>query len=364
MLAANRPGGGQHGRKGSIRAGLTVAAPRCHPARRRPPGPGTPGRCRPRLGAPGLAIGRCRRLVPGRRDDRPAGRCDLHGAPGHRGSGRDRRGVGAGVRVREGVRRRRQGHRITLRELARMQSGLFNYSEDEDFQRALVTDPYRPFTPQELLGYAFAHPLDFPPGQGFHYSNTNTTLLGLVIEQVSGLPLHEFLEQRVFQPRELEDTSFPTDNAFPQPHAQGYTQQTLDGSETVATDWNPSWGWAAGAVISTLDDMRTWARALATGTLLEPGTQAQRLETVTPPGFNPAAGYGLGLFDVDGWIGHNGSLPGYQTLVVYLPQDDLTLVVLLNTDESVPGSGEPPSSAFGTAITQVISPDHVFDLTA
>jgi D-alanyl-D-alanine carboxypeptidase len=117
-------------------------------------------------------------------------------------------------------------------------------------------------------------------------------------------------------------------------------------------------------VISTLDDMRTWARALATGTLLEPETQAQRLETVTPPGFNPAAGYGLGLFDVDGWIGHNGSLPGYQTLVVYLPQDDLTLVVLLNTDESVPGSGEPPSSAFGTAITQVISPDHVFDLTA
>src|SRR3712207_5078780 len=81
----------------------------------------------------------------------------------------------------------------SLRELARMQSGLFNYSEDEEFQRALVTDPYRPFTPHELLGYAFAHPLDFPPGQGFHYSNTNTTLLGLVIEEVSGLPLHEFL---------------------------------------------------------------------------------------------------------------------------------------------------------------------------
>ena len=257
-----------------------------------------------------------------------------------------------------------EGDRITLRELARMQSGLFNYSEDEEFQRALVTDPYRPFTPHELLGYAFGHPLDFPPGQGFHYSNTNTVLLGLVIEEVSGLPLHEFLEQRVFQPLELEDTSFPTDNAFPQPHAQGYTRTTADGSETVATDWNPSWGWAAGAMISTLDDMRTWARAVASGTLLEPETQAQRLETVTPPGFNPAAGYGLGIFDVDGWIGHNGSMPGYQSLTVYLPEHDLTLVVLLNTDEPVPGSGEAPSSAFGTAITQVISPDHVFDLSA
>ncbi len=257
-----------------------------------------------------------------------------------------------------------EGDRITLRELARMQSGLFNYSEDEAFGRALVTDPYRPFTPQELLGYAFAHPLDFPPGEGFHYSNTNTVLLGLVIEEVSGLPLHEFLERNVLEPLELEHTSFPTDNSFPEPHAQGYTTATLDGSETVATDWNPSWGWAAGAMISTLDDLRTWARAVATGTLLEPETQAQRLETVTPPGFNPQAGYGLGIFDVAGWIGHNGSLPGYESLTVYLPQQDLTLVVLLNTDEPVPGSGGEPSSVFGTAITQVVSPDHVFDLSA
>jgi D-alanyl-D-alanine carboxypeptidase len=256
-----------------------------------------------------------------------------------------------------------EGDRITLRELARMQSGLFNYSEDEDFQRDLVTDPYRPFTPQELLGYAFAHPLDFPPGEGFHYSNTNTTLLGLVIEKVSGLPLHEFIEERVLQPLGLEDTTFPTDNAFPEPHAQGYTLTSLDGSETTATDWNPSWGWAAGAMISTLDDLRTWARAVATGTLLEPATQAQRLETVTPPGFNPGAGYGLGIFDAEGWIGHNGSLPGYQTLAVYLPEQHLTLVVMLNTDEPDSDGGE-PSSAFGTAITQVISPDHVFDLSA
>ena len=256
-----------------------------------------------------------------------------------------------------------EGERITLRQLARMQSGLFNYSEDERFQLDLVTDPYRTFTPHELLDYSFAHPLDFPPGEGFHYSNTNTILLGLVIEEVSGLPLHEFLEQRVFEPLGLEDTSFPTDNAFPEPHAEGYTTTTLDGSEAVATDWNPSWGWAAGAVISTLHDLRTWARAVATGTLLEPETQAQRLQTVTSPGSAANAGYGLGIFDVAGWIGHNGSQPGYQSLTVYLPERRLTLVVLLNTDVPVPGTeGKTPSSAFGSAITEVISPEHVFDL--
>ncbi len=56
----------------------------------------------------------------------------------------------------------------------------------------------------------------------------------------------------------MADTSFPTTNAFPEPHAQGYTEQTLDEKEAVATDWNPSWGWAAGAMISTLDDLRIW----------------------------------------------------------------------------------------------------------
>ncbi|SET36607.1 serine hydrolase domain-containing protein [Geodermatophilus poikilotrophus] len=252
-----------------------------------------------------------------------------------------------------------EGDRITLRQLARMQSGLFNYSADEDFLQALVSDPYRSFTPQELLGYSFAHPLDFPPGEGWEYSNTNTILLGLVVEEVSGQPLHEYLDEHVFEPLALDDTAFPTDNSFPEPHAEGYT--VYDGTEIVATDFNPSWGWAAGAMTSTLDDLHTWAHALATGTLLEPGTQAQRLETAAPPGGAPGVGYGLGLFVVSGWIGHNGSLPGYQSLTVYLPEQETSLVVLLNSD-APPLSGDvaQSSSAFGTAITEVVSPGHVF----
>ena len=62
-----------------------------------------------------------------------------------------------------------------------------------------------------------------------------------------------------------------------------------------------------------------------------------------------------------GWIGHNGSLPGYQTVAVYLPQRQTTLVTLINTDISPPGSGEPGSS-LAAAITTAISPDHVYKL--
>ncbi|KIF02080.1 beta-lactamase [Streptomyces sp. RSD-27] len=251
------------------------------------------------------------------------------------------------------------GDRITLRQLASMRSGLFNYSEDEGFFKALTADPRRPFTPQELLSYAFRHPVQFAPGAKFDYSNTNLILLGLVVEKVSGKPLDRFVTEQVIAPAGLRHTLFPTGAEFPKPHAQGYTDQTASGKVEESTDWNPSWGWAAGAMISDLADMRSWAQTLATGTLLTPATQAERLDVTRAA---PDAGYGLGLFDVAGWIGHNGSLPGYQALVVYLPEARATLVVLLNTDIS--SQGVEPSTRFGEAITKVVTPQHVFRLPA
>jgi D-alanyl-D-alanine carboxypeptidase len=241
-----------------------------------------------------------------------------------------------------------------------MQSGLFNYSNSPEFQKALFADPRRTFTPRELLNYALVQPNQFPPGEGFEYSNTNTILLGLVVQKVSGQPLHSYIEDHILAPLGMSHTSFPTTNAFPDPHAQGYTVQTADGKETVATDWNPTWGWAAGAMISTLDDMRIWAGALATGKLLTPQMQAQRLQTVGSPGMPPQDGYGLGIFNLGGWIGHNGSLPGYQSVVVYLPEKQTSLVILTNTD--IEHQGAEPSTTLATAITKELTPDHIYSL--
>ncbi|MER6313420.1 serine hydrolase domain-containing protein [Streptomyces sp. NPDC001581] len=251
------------------------------------------------------------------------------------------------------------GDRITLRQLAEMRSGLFNYSEDEDFFKALTSDPRRPFTPQELLAYSFKHPVLFEPGAKFYYDNTNLILLGLVVEKVSGIPLADYINREVVKPAGLKHTLFPTGAEFPEPHAQGYTDQTATGKTANSTDWNPSWGWAAGAMISDLTDLRSWAKTLATGTLLTPATQAERLKVIDAL---PGAGYGLGIFNIHGWIGHNGSLPGYQSLTVYLPQAPATLVVLLNTDTAYQGSE--PSTLFGRAITEIVTPEHVFMLPA
>ncbi len=250
-----------------------------------------------------------------------------------------------------------EGDAISLRHLAGMRSGLVDYTTSEQFVMEYLSDPRRAFTPEELVGYVKDLPLQLRPGTTVNYSNTNTVLLGMVIEKVSGSRLSDVIDTKIATPLGMEHTSFPMTNAFPTPHAQGYTNQTLDESVTAATDWNPSWGGAAGAMISSLDDMRIWVPALAKGDLLTDDTQKQRLQTVNLSEGDDSSGYGLGLFNSGGWIGHNGSLPGYKTVSVYLPEKDTTLVVFINTD--IDGETD-LTSALMVPITKLISPDNLY----
>jgi D-alanyl-D-alanine carboxypeptidase len=106
--------------------------------------------------------------------------------------------------------------------------------------------------------------------------------------------------------------------------------------------------------------MHTWASALANGALLSPRMLEQRLQTLGVPGAPPEETYGLGIFNLGGWIGQTGSVPGYQTVAVYLPEEQTTLVILTNTD--IPYRGGDPSTPLASAITRVLSPDHVYTL--
>lgn len=249
------------------------------------------------------------------------------------------------------------GHRITLRQLAGMRSGLFPYTADAGFVHDLLSDPERSFNPHEVLTYGFRHANTFGPGDDFQYSNSNLVLLGLVIEKVTGRKLADVIHERVLRPAGLRHTLLPQDDEFPEPHPRGYTDQTLSGEVEDVTDWNPGWAWAAGAMISDLHDLRRWAKVVATGELLSPETQAQRLRML-PTGY-PGTDYGLGIFETNGWIGHNGSIPGYETVTVYLPSQKATLVLMINTD--VLAGGQEPSTLLARAITAVATPGNVYD---
>ncbi|SDX90510.1 serine hydrolase domain-containing protein [Roseicitreum antarcticum] len=224
------------------------------------------------------------------------------------------------------------GDVITLRHLANMTSGLPSYTQAEPFLDQFFADPSLHYTPQNLLDFALSGSPIFAPGARFDYSNTNTVLLGLVIEQVTGQDIDTAFNSMILEPLGLTETTGPDGAAdLPEPYSQGLTLQgdaATPEAPSNATHWDPSWAWAAGGIISTLDDLLVYGRALGTGKdLLGAEAQQERLRSFPEP-----AGYGIAMGCVNGWIGHTGELPGYNTTVFYDTTTDTTVVVQANSD--------------------------------
>ena len=257
------------------------------------------------------------------------------------------------------------GDKINIEQLLDMRSGLFNYSTTLELNRLLDEQPLKVWTQAELLALAFAHAPEAAPGAAFHYSNTNTILLGLIAQALDGgKPLAAIMHERLFKPLGLKHTLLPAIdvNTLPAPFARGYMygnnvltmgsppalpieMQNAARAGTLApvdqTLDNPSWGWAAGAGISTADELATWVRALVRGGLLGPELQARRLASVRP--VNPAdpggVAYGWGLARLGPMLGHTGELPGYNAFMGHDPVKDVTLVVWTNLGPAPGGQG-------------------------
>jgi D-alanyl-D-alanine carboxypeptidase len=249
------------------------------------------------------------------------------------------------------------GQNVTLRMLANMTSGLASYTEDDAWVKIAFSNFQRVWTPRELVDVGLAQKPNFAPGTGWHYSNTNTVLLGMVIEQVTGQRIADVFTAKIFKPLGLTNTVWPTSSALPTPYAHGITVQTLDDSQADATNRNPSWAFTAGELISTMEDLKRWVESYATGSLLSPEMQKQRLTYVTLPPNTAVRKYGLGVGSDHGWLGHTGELPGYNTGAYYLPSMKATIVMMVNSD--IPANGVNPVAAIFKSLTKVVSPGNV-----
>ncbi|MCX4957172.1 serine hydrolase domain-containing protein [Streptomyces virginiae] len=206
------------------------------------------------------------------------------------------------------------GRRITVRQLLQQTSGLPNYSN-------YLGDDVRYYSPRELLDTALQHPAEFAPGTSWKYSNTNYILAGLIVQKVTGRPLAEEIDQRIIKRIGLRHTYFPApgDASIREPHPHGYHREPADGPLRDITEIDPSWGWAAGQMVSTNSDLNRFFGALLAGRLLPSAQLAQMRSTVPAEAtFGPGARYGLGLVSRPlpcgglSW-GHGGSFPGYET---------------------------------------------------
>lgn len=272
------------------------------------------------------------------------------------------------------------GDKITITHLLSMRSGLHNYTTTLELNQTLDDQPAKAWTQAELLTMSYQYPPDFAPGTAFGYSNTNTVLLGLIAEQLDGKPLATIIQDRLFTPLGLLDSLLPDihSNTLPTPYSRGYMYgtnvQTMDPPYSLPeemqadaregrlaprdqTEVNPSWGWAAGAGISTANDLIIWVKALVEGELLNADLQAKRLASVLPidPTNPNSAAYGWGIAKFGQLYGHTGELPGYNTFMGHDPVNDVTLVVWTNLAPTIDGR-DPATTIAATLVKMLYVP--------
>ncbi|MGW2519216.1 serine hydrolase domain-containing protein [Streptomyces sp. NPDC001617] len=234
------------------------------------------------------------------------------------------------------------GSRITLRQLLNHTSGVFNYTQDDDFatmyflKDGFFKHRYDPKTPEDLLAVAMAHKPNFEPGTSWSYSNTNYLLAAMVIEKVTGHSYGAEIRDRVIAPLHLTGTSVPgTRVTVPQPSSRAYsTFRSTTGSAYDVTTLNPAIAYGSGEMISDSADLDRFYRALLTGRLLPPRRLREMRTTVAAEG---GARYGLGLMDrtlscgVHVW-GHDGGIHGSKTEAVVTADGRHSLAFNFNGD--------------------------------
>jgi D-alanyl-D-alanine carboxypeptidase len=207
------------------------------------------------------------------------------------------------------------GEAVTVRQLLNHTSGLFDYEQDAALAQQVLTHPLVAVTPQEVVDVATSHPPVFAPGTSWSYSSTNYVVIGLILERVTGRSVSELLDRRIIRPLHLRHTVLSVSPDIRGYHAHGYRPPSLTGAGYVdLTRISPTWAWAAGALVSNVDDVRRFYRALLGGRLLRPA-QLVQMKTLVPM---EGGGYGLGLYSLPtpcGTIwGHDGGIFGYGTI--------------------------------------------------
>ena len=223
------------------------------------------------------------------------------------------------------------GKDVTIHDLLTHSSGIPDYlASDKPLAPYVAGDFEHVWTPKQLVDIALEKPQAFEAGTKVAYSNTNYTLLGMIIEKATGNDLGTELTNRIFEPLGLDDTSFPADPAITGPHAHGYLkapgQDDLD-----VTGVSPSVYWGAGNVISTATDIADFYVALLDGDLLSEDSLAE-METVNEEhgDLGMAAGLMRNKNDCGSSWGHDGAVAGYDS-VAFRTDDGRTVIAMANS---------------------------------
>jgi D-alanyl-D-alanine carboxypeptidase len=193
------------------------------------------------------------------------------------------------------------------------------------------------FSYQELVGLSLSEPRTTEPGVAYKYSNANFVVVGMLIEKLTGRPVSDAYERRIFKPLKLTKTSYVhPDTRIKGLHVRGYLHPDAEGDPLVdSTEQTVSWAQSAGAVISSPADLNTFTSALMRGRLLSPA-MLEAMTTVTPTDTTNTRFYGLGLRRYDlscgtQVYGHTGTVQGFYTYAFSTRDGRRSLSALANT---------------------------------
>ena len=240
------------------------------------------------------------------------------------------------------------GDVMTIRQLAQMRSGLFNYTSSAAFAAQFGVDPSKAWTARELLAFAFAEPLQFTPGASYEYSNSNTILLGEVIAAATGNDWSEEVRRRLTGPLGLSTVINQGAGSMPTPNAVGYIDvNDGTGPESLAM-FNATGAGASGALVGVTADVERWGKAVGSGELISKRDFVERLKSfgsTKPDPLSPEYdSYGFGMGEISGFIGHTGNGLGFEALVMYDRANDRTITILINS--SNPDDPDAPAHLF------------------
>lgn len=240
-----------------------------------------------------------------------------------------------------------RANEITLRQLLSHTSGLPEYLDVVEADNAVD----KPASFDKLISYIGAKPLDFPPGARWSYSNTGYLLAGRVIEVVSHETYRHYIQTHLLEPAGMANTVTVTEESRVPNMATGYDRKEgrIERAPTIAA----SVGWAAGFLVSTVDDLQKWNDALQSGKIVTAADYALMSTSISTE--QGDADYGLGLFvdrvDEQLRVGHTGGSLGFTTANEYFPKQAMQVIAFTNFVDN-PEAGE----TITTAIFEDLNP--------
>lgn len=234
------------------------------------------------------------------------------------------------------------GDQITLYHLLTHTSGVFNIVEHEAYYADLFTEievdegtgnvtlECVQYDPDDTLArYVYGKDALFEPGAGWHYSNTNYALLGMIIEEATTMQLAEVYRTNIYEPLGMESTYLDCYEDTVVDVVHGYSG--FGDAMADVTSLHESISWSAGGLVSTAPDLIAFAHGLFGGILFE--NPESLVAMTTPVSDSP---YGMGIFIREDYIGHPGGIAGFRSVLNYSPEFDTIVVMLYNNDASDP----------------------------